>query len=111
MKNRLLLELDSLRKEINREVIHARIPSQLSLEDFAPIIRKVAEVRADYMATLLAFPEAVAQQTPDLQAIEQLKEKRLVYEELVAAVNALETVIQREYLDVRSDRKLPHAEN
>ncbi len=105
MKNRLLLELENLRKSINRETINPRVPNHLEIKDLSPLISMVAEARANYIEALLKLAETTQGKAPEPAQLNQLRQYREIFEELVTAVNALETVIQREYLDVRSDKK------
>ena len=97
--NRLLLELEKIRRDVNREVIHAEVP-ELSLADIEPIIRMVAKVRLAYLKEFLDIAR-LGDQLPSSHQVEMLKELRLAYDELVAAANAMETAIQRGYVDVR----------
>lgn len=106
MKNRLLIELETHRKAINRDIINPLVP-ELSLDDLKPLLTLVARARADYVKTLLELPAAVGETTPEVEQIKELRNKRIIFEELVDAVNALETVIQREYMDVKVKPKSP----
>lgn len=99
MKNRLLLELEGLRKEINRKTINPVVP-ELALDDLKPLLNMVAQARADYVKELLDLAANTAGAAPNIDQVENLRNKRVVFEELVNATNALETVIQREYMDV-----------
>ena len=47
-QNRFLLELDKLRRDVNREILQPRIDS-VNIERFRPIITAVAHARADYV--------------------------------------------------------------
>lgn len=102
--NRILLEAEKLRREINREVINPLIPV-LSLEDLKPLITMVARARARYMRELLDLAKVTSDLPPSDEQIQRLRHQRETYEELVKAAGALETVIEREYLDVRPTRK------
>lgn len=104
MKNRLLIELETHRKAINRDIINPLVP-ELSLDDLKPLLTLVARARADYVKTLLDLPALVGESVPEVEHIKELRNKRIIFEELVDAVNALETVIQREYMDVKSKPK------
>lgn len=99
--NRLLLELERQRREINREIINPRFP-KLSLDDLKPLLTLVAHARADYVQQLLDIANNSTEQPPGQEQIHQLKRCRETFDELVAATNALETLIQRDYLDVQS---------
>ncbi|MDZ7752832.1 MAG: hypothetical protein U5S82_14465 [Gammaproteobacteria bacterium] len=97
--NRLLLELEKIRRDVNREVINPEIP-ELSMADIEPIIRMVAKVRLAYLKEFLDIARMDGDM-PSSHQVEMLKGLRHAYEELVAAANAMETAIQRGYVDVR----------
>ena len=99
MKNRLLLELEGLRKDINRSIINPLVP-ELGLHDLEPIINMVARASADYVKALIDLATEVKDAAPSIEQAKELRDRRVVFEELVDAMNALETVIQREYMDV-----------
>ncbi|SFX11930.1 hypothetical protein [Marinospirillum alkaliphilum] len=103
MKNRLLIELETLRKSINRDIINPMVP-ELALEDLRPLLTMVARARADYVKELLDLASRTGSDAPTLEAVHELQNRRIVFQELVDAVNALETVIQREYMDVKTGR-------
>lgn len=104
--NRLLLELDRQRRDINREIINPRMP-ELALTDLKPVLTMVAQARADYISQLLELAGSCHDQAPTSEQIATLKRSRETFDELVAAVNALESVISRDYLDVKSSRGEP----
>ncbi|MFK7161499.1 hypothetical protein V6U78_10665 [Marinospirillum sp. MEB164] len=103
MKNRLLIELDNLRRGVNRSIINPLVP-ELSMESLTPLLTMVAQARAEYVQAVLQLADQQQGQAPNMEQIGELKNKRVVFEELVSAVNALETVIQREYMDVKTTR-------
>lgn len=95
---RLLLELEQTRKKINREIINPEIKT-LSQKELEPIVRMVAHARAAYVEelfSLAARPGGSAEPAD----IERLRELRIAFEEMVTAANALETMIERGYVDV-----------
>ena len=96
--NRLLLQLEQTRKEINRKTINPEIKT-LALSDIKPIVELVAVARAEYVAELLSLATASkgAKMTGNISRLRELRE---TFEELVAAANALETMIKRGYVDV-----------
>ncbi|RRJ84264.1 hypothetical protein [Aestuariirhabdus litorea] len=100
--NRLLLELEKKRRDINRAIINPRI-DELSLDDLEPILSMVANARADYLCALFALTTGDTG-IPNEDQVEELRLRRQTFDELVSAVNALETVIQRGYLDVKASR-------
>ncbi|WP_151670597.1 hypothetical protein [Nitrincola schmidtii] len=99
--NRLMLELEKVRREINRSIINPLIP-ELALDDLKPILTMVAHARAAYVTELFEISKLSPDAAPSNDQIKQLRQCRETFDELVAAVNALETVIQRDYLDVKS---------
>ena len=98
--NRLLLELEQAIRTINREVINPVIP-ELTIKGLCPVLKMAASARANYLKMLLELSKEIndAQLTPD--QIEKLQTLRVTYDECVAGAQALETAIQREYLDVK----------
>lgn len=104
--NRLMLELEKVRREINRSIINPMIP-EMVLEDLKPMLTMVAHARAAYVTELLEIAKLSPDSVPSNDQIKQLRQCRETYDELVRAVNALETVIQRDYLDVKTrDRQV-----
>lgn len=102
--NRLLLELEKQRREINRNIINAAIP-ELSLEALNPMLTMVAQARKNYLCCLTDMAKTCQGKAPDSEQIATLRAFRETYDELVSAANALETAIQRDYLDVRTSRR------
>ncbi|GGE56569.1 hypothetical protein GCM10007421_33930 [Halopseudomonas oceani] len=102
--NRLLLELEKQRREINRSIINPAIP-QLSLEALTPLLTMVAQTRKDYLCGLLKMADICKGNPPNEEQISELRTLRQTYDELVTAANALETAIQRDYLDVATSRR------
>ncbi|MDY6890573.1 MAG: hypothetical protein SVU24_03085 [Pseudomonadota bacterium] len=98
--NRLLLELEKRRRDINREIINPKIP-ELSLDSLEPVLSMVAQARAAYIGELIDIATISGPNAPSADQIKQLKACRETFDELVAAMNALETVIHRDYLDVK----------
>lgn len=96
--NRLLLEIEKIRRDVNRAILNPEIP-ELSIEDFRPIVTMAARARLAYLQELFD----IARLDPDVPSHEQIQmlaRQREAYEELRAAVNALETAVDRGYLDV-----------
>lgn len=96
---RLLMELEKHRREVNRETINPAI-KEMTLDDLQPVIAVCATARASYVETLMSIANDPSDSAPSSKQIESLKQHRCAYEELVAATNALETVIERGYIDV-----------
>lgn len=97
-QNRFLLELDKLRRDVNRDILGPRIGS-MTIERLTPIITAVAHARADYLEALIRFGEESNNAAPRSDDIAELKRRREAFDELVAAANALETIIQRDYIE------------
>ena len=96
--NRLLLELEKIRRDINRQVMNPAIP-ELSVDAIRPVITMASKSRLAYLEGLINMAD-LAPQMPSHEQIATLARHREAYEELRAAVNALETAIDRGYLDV-----------
>lgn len=102
-QNRFQLELDKLRRDVNRAILQPRIET-MTIERYRPIVTAVAHARADYVEALIALGEETSNEAPNPERIAELKRKREAFDELVVAANALETVIQRDYIDAISDK-------
>lgn len=99
--NRLLMELEHAIRAINHEVINPQI-SEVTIDDLRPVLYLVANARARYLKALFEFGarEQGADDRPDAAQFDQLHRLREEYDELVSGAQALETAIQRGYLDV-----------
>ncbi|WP_426416649.1 hypothetical protein [Aestuariirhabdus sp. LZHN29] len=100
--NRLLMELEKRRRDINRDIINPRV-AELCLDDLAPMLTMVANARAEYLGALFDMSTDEGS-LPSHTQVAELRQRRETFDELVSAVNALEAVIQRGYLDVKSGR-------
>ena len=99
--NRMLMEFERSMRSINREVINPEI-KELTIDGLRPVIRLIAQARARYLKALFELGDTrQGQQVPDEQQLEELSRLRHAYEEMAQAAQALETAIQRGYLDVR----------
>ncbi|MTW20398.1 hypothetical protein [Allochromatium palmeri] len=96
---RLLIAIDAEIRDINREAINPLF-EELKLADLTPVIELVAKTRAQYLRALYDIAIKTPNGLPSAADIKQLAELRQVYEELVKGTQALETAIEREYLDV-----------
>ena len=97
--SRLLLEINKKIQDVNQEEINPRF-SELKLEDLEPVIEMVAKARADYLQEVFALANTVRGKQPSIDQIKHLRHLRLTFEELLSASGALETAIERGYLDV-----------
>ena len=98
-KNRLLLEISDRIRELNRNIINPIIP-ELTLDDLSPVLLMVARARAAYLKELFDIAGVVQENIPSPSQIGQLQSLRKTYEELITATQAMETAIERGYLDV-----------
>lgn len=97
---RLLITLDAKIKEINRNTLSTVLP-KLRLADLTPMLEMVARARASYLQAFYEIGRASQNgSSPGPGEIERLADLRQVYQELIAASQALETAIERDYLDV-----------
>ncbi len=96
--NRLLMELEHSMRTINREVINPEFQS-LTLEDLRPVLCLVAGARARYLKELFDLGATAPDGRPTASQLETLAQLRREYDELASAAKALETAIQRGYLD------------
>jgi hypothetical protein len=101
--NRLLLELERNMRAINREIINPQIDA-LTLDDLRPILSLVAHARARYLRALFDLGATVEEEAPNDEQFARLAKLRSEYEELVSGAKALETAVQRGYLDVGSNK-------
>lgn len=97
--SRLIMELDKYRREINRMKINPLLTT-VEIDTLTPVVNICAKARADYIECLMDLATS-QQDSCTASQVEQLRQHRLAYEELVSAANALETVIKRGYVDVK----------
>jgi hypothetical protein len=95
------MELERHMRAINRELINPEIKA-LSLADLRPVLTLVAHARARYLKQLFDLGAVVDTEPLTGEQFERLRTFRLEYEELAAGAKALETAIQRGYIDVAS---------
>lgn len=101
-RRRLLVHFSDTVREINRSIIN-EVADPLTLDKLVPVVTAVAHARAEYLGALFKHSEDGA--ADNIQTdIAELKRARERYEELVAAANAMETMIERGYLDVADTR-------
>ncbi len=98
-KNRLLLEIDKTIRDLNHELINPKIP-ELKLDDLVPVMSMVASARALYLKELFDISNEIEGNFPSPDQIKSLRNLRMTYDELVKGAMALETAIERGYLDV-----------
>jgi hypothetical protein len=99
--NRLLMIFEQAVKEINHEVIKTKFEN-LTIENIKPAINLTARARANYLKELFDVANEFPDSLPPVERVGRLKDHRVRYEELIFASKALETAIQRKYLNVKS---------
>ena len=92
-----LNELDLGIRAANQEIIHERIPD-LDREKAFVFATMVARLRADYLDA--AFKHCTPGAQSSLEDIEELRAKRLTYEEAREAFQALRHAIEVGYIDI-----------
>lgn len=100
--SRLRLAFEQQMRTINRDTLNPMI-EELTLEDLEPMLRMVAEARGNYLKAVLEIANTSGGHLPDDPQIKSLHQHRIRYDELVSAAQALETAIQRGYLDISFD--------
>ena len=95
---RHLLMLEQKRRTINQETIGPEVLMS-AMDDATPILTMVAEVRAAYLKALFDLANN-RDGMPTPKEIDRLTHLRRSYSELVDATNALETALERGYIDV-----------
>lgn len=98
--NRLLVELHKLMRDTNQEIINPRI-KELQLADLKPLIEMVATARATYLEEMFSLAETQQGEPPSPDQIKHLRHLRIIFEELSYGAKALETAIERDYLEVK----------
>ncbi|WP_260293998.1 hypothetical protein [Sedimenticola hydrogenitrophicus] len=98
--NRILLEIDKIIRELNREIINPAF-QELTVADLSPVLKLVARARSAYLKELLDIAHIAGDGLPPPEQVKQLQRLRLTFEELVKGSQAIETAIQRGYLDVK----------
>lgn len=99
---RMMLAFEQKLREINREIVNPMIDS-LHIDGIEPVMLMVAKARGQYLQALISLAEDTSGEVPDDAQIKELAKSKIRYDQLVAASQALETAIQRGYLDVSCD--------
>ena len=95
-QKRFLSEIEHGIRLANRELIDKRIPS-ITKESVLSFAIAVARLRADYLGAAFAISESVKGEAPTAATIEDLKSKRLMYQESRDAFEALRDAIIKGY--------------
>jgi hypothetical protein len=95
-QKRFLSEIEHGIRLANRELIDKRIPS-LTKDSVLSFAVAVARLRADYLEAAFAISGNEKGGAPDAATIEDLRSKRLMYEEARNAFEALRDAITKGY--------------
>jgi len=99
-QQRFLLEAEQGIRLANREVLSKKIPP-INSQSVLSFAVAVAKVRAEYLAAAFSFTSKNNDAEPiDQQAIDDLKEHRIKYEEAREAFEALKHAIEVGYIDL-----------
>lgn len=99
--NRLLLELSKNLRDINYDILHPILPD-LDIEDLEPVLRLVARARGAYIKEIFDLASVSKDELPSPEQIQQLKQLRETFEELLNGAQALETTLQRGYITLNN---------
>ncbi len=80
--------------EANKRVLKGKLPD-VTLDTITKMAVRISELRASYLAKALSIAEMQGQ--PSKEAIEDLQDRRVAFEEMREAFEALERVIERGY--------------
>lgn len=100
-QKRFLLNMERVIQEANRTIIGRTVPT-LTDEAVVPVMHLIAKLRGAYLCELFMLADECQGMgiLPSPEGIGRLREMREAYEEVLAASQALEHVIDRGYLDV-----------
>ncbi|MFT5445723.1 MAG: hypothetical protein ACI9DC_000884 [Gammaproteobacteria bacterium] len=98
--NRMMLELERMRRSINRDTIAAQV-GDLTLAELEPVLKMVADVRAAYIKSVFDLATQ-CDGIPSAEQIVTLREHRMAFTELIDVANAIETAISRGYVGAES---------
>ncbi len=97
---RLLIQLDKAISEVNRDTLNPLF-GEMKPSDILPIMEMVAEARGNYLKELFRISKIPQEERKlNTELVKNLRFLRLIYDELIDSYKALETAIERGYLDV-----------
>lgn len=99
---RLLLELDKYRDDVNKRTVNSCL-EDLDLDKLKPVTELLARTRAAYVCELMKITGELQGEEPSVEQIQRLRARRLEFSELEMANSALETVIERRYVNIIED--------
>jgi len=95
-QKRFLSEIEHGIRLANREIIDKRIPS-ITKDSVLSFAVAVARMRADYLSAAFSISSNDRGEAPDKDTVDNLREKRLMYEEARDAFEALRDAIVKGY--------------
>jgi CHASE2 domain-containing sensor protein len=93
--NQQLLEIEKAIFDANQKTIRERVPA-LNRESFIRFAEMVADTRANYVRMALEISKLTHQ--PESAIVAELKRQREAYDELLAAFEAMQRLIERGYV-------------
>lgn len=100
-QKRFLGEIEQGIRQINRELIHERVPV-IDKDKVIAMARVVGLLRARYLESAFRLNQNADNTVPDKPTIEELRLRRHMYEEARQAFDALREAIEKGYVDVLS---------
>ena len=94
-----LQQMEHIVRNVNREVMNPMIPV-LENDDILPVMAVVAKLRGAYLKELFHTAKTAQSGVPTEDQLQKLRCCREAYEEMLAGAQALEVVVEREYLDI-----------
>ncbi len=98
-QQRFLGEIEQGIRYVNREVIHKHIPS-INKDIILSFAVSVGRLRARYLESAFKLGVNDQGETPDPSAINELKNRKEMFEEARLAFEALREAIEKGYVDV-----------
>lgn len=98
-RKRFLLEIEQLIRDVNRKIIHERIP-KITQSGILPFATTVARMRARYLEAAFRLSALDQDEPIDEQDLKELRRHRELYEEARSAFEALSRAIEQGYLDI-----------
>ncbi len=98
-QKRFLGEIEQVIRSVNRERIHENIPL-IDKEKIISLAKVVGYLRARYLESAFRLGLDADNPIPDKPTIEEMKSRRLNYEEARMAFESLREAIEKGYVDV-----------
>lgn len=98
---RMMLAFEQQLRETNREIVNPMVEA-VHLDNITPVLSMVAKARGHYLKAIFELAQATDGELPDDNQIKEIAKSKIRYDQLMAASQALETAIQRGYLDIKT---------